>query len=388
MKRNALLYIQNFLAFFVFSYVSTQLIPFLKEHAFSLEQRGIVLALVAVIATIGQIVFGLLCDRYHQMKRFLLIGYLILAVSALAMVLSSGDLFAYLLLVCAMVGGFAKIMQGLTETYLFQLDQQNYPKLRAAGALGFTVGAIAAGQIVSLTSFPMLAIGLLIVSVLWLFCFRELQDVRIESNYSLKEIKKLFRNRRYLAFVFVFFMIYLIGNGDQYIVVDKMVALKASHDVIAIKWAVQSIMEVPLLLGANRLLKKVNAYTLLLVAVVMYGIKFFLYGFAQDPYFIIGITFLQVVTLPIVALVSKLIIEDICESSLRSSAQLFALAIFVGLSGLLTPLISSALIDWLGYDLTLYVFAAANLAPFAFLIGFRKKLKPQAKACYNKKRKE
>ena len=159
-----------------------------------------------------------------------------------------------------------------------------------------------------------------------------------------------------------------------------MVALKASHDVIAIKWAVQSIMEVPLLLGANRLLKKVNAYTLLLVAVVMYGIKFFLYGFAQDPYFIIGITFLQVVTLPIVALVSKLIIEDICESSLRSSAQLFALAIFVGLSGLLTPLISSALIDWLGYDLTLYVFAAANLAPFAFLIGFRKKLKPQAKA--------
>ena len=380
MKRNALLYIQNFLAFFVFSYVSTQLIPFLKEHAFSLEQRGIVLALVAVIATIGQIVFGLLCDRYHQMKRFLLIGYLILAVSALAMVLSSGDLFAYLLLVCAMVGGFAKIMQGLTETYLFQLDQQNYPKLRAAGALGFTVGAIAAGQIVSLTSFPMLAIGLLIVSVLWLFCFRKLQDVRIASNYSLKEIKKLFRNRRYLAFVFVFFMIYLIGNGDQYIVVDKMVALKASHDVIAIKWAVQSIMEVPLLLGANRLLKKVNAYTLLLVAVVMYGIKFFLYGFAQDPYFIIGITFLQVVTLPIVALVSKLIIEDICESSLRSSAQLFALAIFVGLSGLLTPLISSALIDWLGYDLTLYVFAAANLAPFAFLIGFRKKLKPQAKA--------
>lgn len=380
MKRNALLYIQNFLAFFVFSYVSTQLIPFLKEHAFSLEQRGIVLALVAVIATIGQIVFGLLCDRYHQMKRFLLIGYLILVMSALAMVLSSGDLFAYLLLVCAMVGGFAKIMQGLTETYLFQLDQQNYPKLRAAGALGFTVGAIAAGQIVSLTSFPMLAIGLLIVSVLWLFFFRELQDVRIESNYSLKEIKKLFRNRRYLAFVFVFFMIYLIGNGDQYIVVDKMVALKASHDVIAIKWAVQSIMEVPLLLGANRLLKKVNAYTLLLVAVVMYGIKFFLYGFAQDPYFIIGITFLQVVTLPIVALVSKLIIEDICESSLRSSAQLFALAIFVGLSGLLTPLISSALIDWLGYDLTLYVFAAANLAPFAFLIGFRKKLKPQAKA--------
>ena len=380
MKRNALLYIQNFLAFFVFSYVSTQLIPFLKEHAFSLEQRGIVLALVAVIATIGQIVFGLLCDRYHQMKRFLLIGYLILAVSALAMVLSSGDLFAYLLLVCAMVGGFAKIMQGLTETYLFQLDQQNYPKLRAAGALGFTVGAIAAGQIVSLTSFPMLAIGLLIVSVLWLFCFRKLQDVRIESNYSLKEIKKLFRNRRYLAFVFVFFMIYLFCNGDQYIVVDKMVALKASHDVIAIKWAVQSIMEVPLLLGANRLLKKVNAYTLLLVAVVMYGIKFFLYGFAQDPYFIIGITFLQVVTLPIVALVSKLIIEDICESSLRSSAQLFALAIFVGLSGLLTPLISSALIDWLGYDLTLYVFAAANLAPFAFLIGFRKKLKPQAKA--------
>lgn len=380
MKRNALLYIQNFLAFFVFSYVSTQLIPFLKEHAFSLEQRGIVLALVAVIATIGQIVFGLLCDRYHQMKRFLLIGYLILVMSALAMVLSSGDLFAYLLLVCAMVGGFAKIMQGLTETYLFQLDQQNYPKLRAAGALGFTVGAIAAGQIVSLTSFPMLAIGLLIVSVLWLFCFRKLQDVRIESNYSLKELKKLFRNRRYLAFVFVFFMIYLIGNGDQYIVVDKMVALKASHDVIAIKWAVQSIMEVPLLLGANRLLKKVNAYTLLLVAVVMYGIKFFLYGFAQDPYFIIGITFLQVVTLPIVALVSKLIIEDICESSLRSSAQLFALAIFVGLSGLLTPLISSALIDWLGYDLTLYVFAAANLAPFAFLIGFRKKLKPQAKA--------
>ena len=73
-------------------------------------------------------------------------------------------------------------------------------------------------------------------------------------------------------------MIYMIGTADQYVVIDKMLAIGADTSAVGIKWAVQSFMEVPLFLFASAILKRVKPGMLLLFGTVMYGLKFFLYG--------------------------------------------------------------------------------------------------------------
>ena len=161
----------------------------------------------------------------------------------------------------------------------------------------------------------------------------------------------------------------MIGTADQYVVVDKLLSLDASNTQIGIKWAVQSFMEIPLFLGANWILKKWNIYQLLVFGTGMYILKFVLYGYFSEPLLLILTSALQLVTLPIVMLTSKLFIKAVTPQQLFHSAQMFAMAVFVGGSGLITPIITSYVANRVGYDLTLYLTAAFGILPLV-LIGY------------------
>ena len=56
---------------------------------------------------------------------------------------------------------------------------------------------------------------------------------------------------------------------------------------------------------------------------------------------------------------------------------MFAMAVFIGVSGLITPLITSYLSKAFGYDWTLYIVAAFSIVPllliFTYVHHFQKK---------------
>ena len=102
----------------------------------------------------------------------------------------------------------------------------------------------------------------------------------------------------------------------------------------------------------------------------MYGIKFLLYGISFQPWMIILTAALQLVTLPIIMLTSKVLIKEITPEKLFSSAQMFAMAVFIGVSGLITPLITSYLSKAFGYDWTLYIVAAFSIIPLLLIFYY------------------
>ena len=84
-----------------------------------------------------------------------------------------------------------------------------------------------------------------------------------------------------MLLVCIFLLIYMIGTADQYVVVDKMLQIGGNNTQVGWKWAVQSFMEVPLFLMAEKILKKWKPEILLKAGIVFYAIKFFLYAFVQ-----------------------------------------------------------------------------------------------------------
>ncbi len=98
----------------------------------------------------------------------------------------------------------------------------------------------------------------------------------------------------------------------------------------------------------------------------MFEVKFALYGFVQTPIWIIVVTTLQIVTLPVIAYTSKIIMDELSED-LKASSQMLAMAVFIGGSAFITPLITSRLIQWIGFDMTLYACAIFALFPFILL---------------------
>ena len=107
----------------------------------------------------------------------------------------------------------------------------------------------------------------------------------------------------------------------------------------------------------------------------MYAVKFALYAFAQEPLWIVACASLQLVTMPMVLLSSKFLIKEVSAEAVAGSAQMFAMAVFVGISALLTPLICAPLVEHLGHDVTLYGIAAFCLIPLALTLIYARRYK-------------
>lgn len=361
-------YCLNFLAFAAISMVNTQMIPYLTSVGYDVVERGYILAANAVVAIIGQFLFGYICDKYKKIKPFFTLAYALLIISALFMFSFQKQLFWYHLLTVAIMGGMVKVIMGLNETWMLEADSEHYGSLRAYGALGITIGSPAAGFLVDSFGYFALSITLCVISVLCFIFIWIVKDVEKSGEaIQLVTLKKLLKNGPYLLLVFIYLLIYMIGTADQYVVIDKMLEMKAEHSLIGLKWALQSFMEIPLFLLAHRILNKYRPATLLIFGTLMYALKFVLYAWADNSWLIIAAASLQLVTLPVIMLTSKVLIKEITPKELFSSAQMFAMAVFIGVSGLITPLITSYLSDIFGYDLTLYLVAAFSILPLLMI---------------------
>lgn len=367
------LYALNFFVFAAISMVNTQMIPYLTKLGYSVIERGWILAGNAIISIIGQFLFGYLCDRFQKIRRFFLLAYVILIIASFAMFLYQQRVFYYHIFTVSLMGGMVKVIMGLDETWMLELDSEHYGILRCFGALGLTIGSPIAGFLVSRFSYLSLLISFSIISILLLYLIKTSKDVKKTGRgMCLEDIKGFFKNKRYLLLVLIYLLIYMIGTADQYVVIDKMLDIHANSTQVGIKWALQSFMEAPLFLMSSKILKKFKPYTLLWFGTMMYGVKFFLYGFFHSPWLIIITASLQIVTLPIIMLTSKLLIKEVSDENIASSAQMFAMAVFIGFSGLITPLITSFLATHIGYDMSLYVVAVFSIVPLLLIFYYRK----------------
>ncbi|MDE6475619.1 MAG: MFS transporter [Erysipelotrichaceae bacterium] len=374
MKKQYQLYILNFLSFFIIALVNTQWIPFLTNLGYSIVERGYIFALNAVIAMIGQSIFGYLCDRYHKIKPFFFIAYLFFIISSLCMFLKEEQVFYYHLFSVSISGGMIKVIMGLEETWMLQIDEEHYGKLRAWGAIGLTVGAFFASIIVKIGSYIALMIVLIILSFLlayFVLLTREIKT-KAQERMVLSNIKELMCNKKYWILILIFLFIYMIGTADQYVVIDKMLAIGASNEMVGMKWAIQSLMEVPCLLLASKLLARFQPFTLLVFGTIMYAIKFILYASASNSWVIVMAAALQVVTLPIIMLTSKIFIKEVAPTSLYATAQMLAMALFMGVSGIITPLFTAYVSHSIGYNATLYIIASLAILPLSFLFWYQK----------------
>lgn len=367
MSQNKIRYILNFMLFICIAFFNTQLIPFLKDVGYDTMERGIILAVNAIFSIVLQTVFGFLCDHFKTMKKFFYLAYALFLGFGCVMFYFTQEIFYFHLLLTSMMASMVKVLSAIIETWMLYLDQEEYGKYRAIGALGLCIGSPLIGMIIDHYSYLGVIFACLAASLVTLLAAFFTDEVEYQEKIDFKQMLALFKNKEYMYVVLIYFLIYMVGTADQYAVIDKMINLKADAIMIGIKWAVQSLLEIPFFLFATKLLKKYSPYVLLGVGIFMYGIKFILYGLSPTPIWIIITTTLQIVTLPVIAYTSKMILEQICPK-LKASSQMLAMAIFIGGSAFVTPLITSFIVKYLGYDWTLYLWGTFALLPFLLLL--------------------
>lgn len=361
------------LAFFIFfCFVSTasmasQFIPYLNEVGFSSLSKNALLAGSAILTFILAFYLGKKSDSEGVLKpslKITLFGFLLIVILSWFV-----DFMFVKGILLGIMFALIRSVMSLSETLILSIKKKKFPQFHSFAAIGMITGSLLVGSRSLAFRYVVCIISLLMA----FFFLGKIKEERKEPvQISLDSIQQLLQNKNYLLILGLFFFLMMIGYADQYIVVDKMTALGASSVMISMKYAIQASMEIPVYLGMNLLFSKIKTSSLLLICILMSGVKFFLYGWADQASFIVVISLLQIVTHPLIVVLSKSMIQKITPKDLMATSQIVGSAFYLGLSGIVTPILSQILSVFLNQDQILYVFAILTLFPLILWFFVRK----------------
>jgi len=373
----------QFMAIFFVAYIAyavsyTQMLPFLSDIGYSSSEKGLILSGAAVISIIGQFLFGYLCDKYKTVKKMFYIatiGFIAIVTWAYSV---TEIAFFFHLITLSLMGGFFRIVVGLLDSWTIERDpllQKNFGIIRAFGSIGWIIGAPYTVWALSQGGYGSIGLNVGILSILTLLIgitMGDAQKVSHQAPIKMTDIKQLLKKKQYIILLIILTLINIVLYADAYTIVNKILALGGTATDISNKWVLQAFMELPLFFLGSLLYKRFSAKTLLMVGIFMFMVRFLLSALATSAAQLVLISATQLVTFPFILLSSKLLIDAESPAHLKSTGQLLGLAMYSGLSALISPLMSGFLVDWIGTDSTLIFFGLLCLVPLGLSLWYRK----------------
>lgn len=367
-----------FLVFFGAYIPLTQRIPYLASLGYSATEMNLIFSLQAAIGFVYQIVTGYLADKLKTIKK-LFYGAQILGTLGVYLMFSfTQKEFYFHLIVIALISSLMSITIGLLDSWALELDpviKENYGAVRGMGTIGWIIGGYIVTEVLKRYGFNALGLTYTLISILLMLLSIQLRDVvkaQHAAPITIKDMKLLLLNQRYMLVVSILFFAFMVSNSDGLIVVMKMEALQASETEKYLRFALQAVVELPVMFLGGYLMKKYKLVQMLGFALLMYVLRFVAYAFAPSPFLMILASLLQMLTFPFLMITSKALIFNESPEHLRSTGQMMALSIYMGIGATITPLITAALIEFGGIDFTLLVIASSLIIPLVLIYRYTK----------------
>lgn len=367
-----------FLVFFGAYIPLTQRIPYLASLGYSATEMNLIFSLQAAIGFVYQIVTGYLADKLKTIKK-LFYGAQILGTLGVYLMFSfTQKEFYFHLIVIALISSLMSITIGLLDSWALELDpviKENYGAVRGMGTIGWIIGGYIVTEVLKRYGFNALGLTYTLISISLMLLSIQLRDVvkaQHAAPITIKDMKLLLLNQRYMLVVSILFFAFMVSNSDGLIVVMKMEALQASETEKYLRFALQAVVELPVMFLGGYLMKKYKLVQMLGFALLMYVLRFVAYAFAPSPFLMILASLLQMLTFPFLMITSKALIFNESPEHLRSTGQMMALSIYMGIGATITPLITAALIEFGGIDFTLLVIASSLIIPLILIYRYTK----------------
>jgi hypothetical protein len=104
----------------------------------------------------------------------------------------------------------------------------------------------------------------------------------------------------------------------------------------------------------------------------MFGVRFLVYSFTQNVWFLVFESLFQCVTFPIAVYCTKIGIDQCISKEIKSTGQLAGASVYMGISLLVMPVLTQVLSDAFSQDFALRVVASFSLIALILTGVYRK----------------
>ena len=266
-----------FFIYFISTGFSTFVPKFYAEIGLSDGMIGVLSSVPTVIAMAVTPVLGLLTDRVPKKKYMLLAMMVLSAASCILIGRSTGSVLTLILTVTLysiFSGSTVPIATTISLEYTREIHK-DFGKVRLAGTVGYQVGALMIGYILSksLNSlYPMMGVGILAAcGVVFL-----MPDIKGHQHSKEKvPLSKLFADKHICWLFFIIFFATIFTQFYMAFYTKHLGDLGMSNASVSWVTLLSVLAELPFLLFADKIAKKTNIWNWLLFGMICNGIRWF-----------------------------------------------------------------------------------------------------------------
>ncbi len=323
---------------------------YFKELGFGGAQIGLLAALLSIgTALIGPIAAALADarDRHRVILRVALIG----AMLAALLLTQTTSFWPFLVLTALFAIGMAPVssqLDGYTVTY-GERSGASFGRVRVWGSAGFTLMVLAVGRWmgdeVDRRIYIATAIGLAVALV---SVFRLPRMGHLHRHSEFGGFDAALRNRPLTLLMGVAFISALgtaIANNFLGIHLEE---ISGSARLVGPAFAIGAASELPVMLLAGMLMRKLHPFWLVAAALFVYAIRFAIYGVSDNPNLLLALQSLHGVSYGLFLTATVTLAFRLAGPELAATAQALLTAMSFGFGSIVGSLIGGALLDSLG----------------------------------------
>lgn len=258
-----------------------------RSIGLTVESIGLLTALQAAVSLAAAPLWGALVDQMGSIRGPLAVAGLATASAAALLGLARDPLLIATAVICLAAAGSGMIPMLDSRTVdLLGDDRDRYGRARAWGSVGFIVVALAVGVLIDRIGPPGLFLvyvpGLVLVSVVgWALLGGPSRAGRRVLRVTSAEVVALLRQGRLALFLVGSILLWTAVAAVSTFFSIHLIALGAPAEIVGLAWALGAVVEVPLMFSFDRIVRRVRAEWLIVLAVVVFAVR--AAGFALAP---------------------------------------------------------------------------------------------------------
>lgn len=341
----------------------------MKAQGISETKVGFIISAGGFITIIAQPIWGMVSDRLKTVRKVILI---------LVFFTTIGGFFLYqmssvttIILLTLIVYAFLMPLDPLSESLSFTTAETlkiSYGSVRTYGALGYAVLALIVGYVMDW--FGMGSISYLFGG-LGLICFiivLMLNDVPTSPvPVTIQGLKNVLANREMQLFLLLVFIASIPARMNDTFLGIHIGTLHGDTKLVGLAFFISAATEIIIFALSFLWLKKGKELLLITIAIFFYAVRFLLSALVDNPYALIAVQVLQMLTFPIFYTAAIQYLYQIVPREWRATGQTLLALLFFGVSGIISSAVGGFVYNEFGGHVFYYMLA--SISTIACLYG-------------------
>lgn len=320
---------------------------YLEYKSLTPTEIGWVLAVGPLASIFAQPFWGYLSDKYKTVKvmiQICIVGLLITSVLFFQM-----NTLIAILLMGAVFYFFTSPIGALGDSLAQRRAEDlgiSFGTIRMWGSIGFATSSLIVGEVLTRVGIQYMIWPYVLFGASALIVSFRLVDVKVDSDpIQIKDVRKIFQNKPFVYFlVLMLFLTITHRASDSYIGL-YITELGGSERLVGLSWFVGVLSEAAVFAFAGLWFRKLHPFVFVIIAGVLYSIRWFLYSVMDDPTHIIFLQVLHGLTFGVFYVAAFSYISRLIPKLLQSTGHLIFFATFFGVSGIVGSLVGGKVID-------------------------------------------